>query len=313
MHVIGNFLVWLGDAVRGAGGAAWAVLLRLFSGIDVVVNPVLSPVVAALNPAARVVMDGVYTVLSPLPDWLELTVISAGLGVVMLVAFKHTSNQKAIAGAKDAIKANLLALKLFKDDLRVTLVSQGRVLKGVCRLQWHMVKPIAILAFPMLLVIGQMGVRYQWRALRPDESARISVKSAEGSGDREVTLDGGEAVVIEVEGVPGGGSVDWRVRAARAGTHTLRFQVGGQVVEKSLRVGDGSGAVSAERVAGHWFSQILHPGEPRLPGELGWTTIEVAYPRREGWYSGSDWWILSFFVVSMAAALVLAPALKVRF
>lgn len=314
MQTIGSFLVWLADMGRSAGGAALNVLLRIFSAIDSVLNPLLSPLVAALNPVFRVVADVIYAALSPLPPWVGLTLISAVLGVVMLIAFKYTSNQTAIAAAKDTIKANLLALKLFKDEMRVTFVSQWRVLKGVCRLQWHMFKPMLILAIPMLLVIGQMGVRYQWRALQPDEVARISVKLPDGTeGVGDVSLEAGDGLKVEVDGVPGGGSVDWRVRGGAPGEHTLRFHIGDQVIEKTLRVGDAFGPVSAERVTHNWFAQILHPLEARLPAALPVATIEIAYPLREGWYTGAGWWILSFFVVSMIAALIFAPLFKVRF
>jgi len=314
MHAIGNFLIWLGDALRVAGSAVLDVLLRVFSAIDTVLNPVLSPLIAALNPVFGVVADAVYFVLSPLPPWAGLTIISAVLGVVMLIAFKYTSNQQAIAAAKDTIKANLLALKLFKDEMRVTFVSQWRVLKGVCRLQWHMVKPILILAIPMLLIIGQMGVRYQWRALRPDEVTRISVKLADGTVSvPEVTLEAGAGVKVEVDGVPGAGAVDWRVRGGAEGSHTLQFHIGDTAVDKTVRVGGAFGPVSAERVGAHWFAQILHPRESRLSAALPVKSIEIVYPPREGWYTGSDWWILSFFVISMVAALVFAPLFKVRF
>ena len=314
MYTIGTFLIWLGDALRGAGGAVLDVLLRVFSMIDAVLNLVLSPVVAVLNPVFGCIADIVYGLLSPLPPWLGLTIISAVLGVVMLFAFKYTSNQKAIAAAKDTIKANLLALKLFKDEMRVTFVSQWRVLKGVCRLQWHMVKPMLILALPMLLIIGQMGVRYQWRALKPGEAARISVKFADGaSGAANVTLEPGDGVQVEVDGVPGGDSVDWRVRGAAPGAHALQFRIGDTAVEKTLRVGEAFGPVSAERVGAHWFAQVLHPRESRVSAALPVKSIEIVYPPRDGWYTGADWWILSFFVVSMLAALVCAPLFKVKF
>ena len=51
-----------------------------------------------------------------------------------MIIFKYTSNQKAIGRVRDHIKANMLALKLFKDDMSVTFKSQGRVFGGAFRL-----------------------------------------------------------------------------------------------------------------------------------------------------------------------------------
>ena len=51
-----------------------------------------------------------------LPGWLSNTIISAVVGVLLLIIFKYTSNQKAIGKVLDNIKANLLGMKLFKDN-----------------------------------------------------------------------------------------------------------------------------------------------------------------------------------------------------
>ena len=91
-----NAFWWLWDLLVTALGAVWAVF-------DTVLNPVLSPVLSVLNPICTVVGDGVYAVLSPLPIWLGLTLISAAAGALMLIAFGFLSNQTAIAQAKDDI------------------------------------------------------------------------------------------------------------------------------------------------------------------------------------------------------------------
>ena len=46
----------------------------------------------------------------------------------MLVAYKYTSNQRAVKRARDDISANLLTLKLFKDNTSAVLKAQGRLL-----------------------------------------------------------------------------------------------------------------------------------------------------------------------------------------
>ena len=66
--------------------------------------------------------------MAAVPAWLSLTVVSAVLGVVLLVLFKYTSNQAAIGRVRDRIKARLLAMKLFKDNIPVVLKSQVQVL-----------------------------------------------------------------------------------------------------------------------------------------------------------------------------------------
>ena len=71
--------------------------------------------------------------------------------------------------------------------------------------------------------------------------------------------------------------------------------------------------VSELRSSPSWTAQLFHPVERPLPGDSPVRSIEIGYPGRDSWLYGPDWWVLTFFVVSMAAAMILAPVFKVRF
>jgi hypothetical protein len=60
-------------------------------------------------------------------------------------------------------------------------------------------------------------------------------------------------------------------------------------------------------------NQLLYPAESVIPAEAGVRSIEIDYPGVESYIYGADWWILYFFVVSMVAALALAPVFKVKY
>lgn len=296
----------------GRHAAAW--LGTLFTIIEALLNPVLSPVLAFLNRICTVLGDAVYAVLAPLPVWLGLTLLSAVTGIGMLIAFRYTSNQAAIGRARDEITANLLALKLFKDEVRVVFRAQRRLLGALLRLQWHMLRPVLIMLLPMLLLLGQMGVRYQWRPLHPGEqtSIRLHLKSAAVTAEG-MTLEPSPGVAEAVGPVPGGGQWVWRIRGGAAGRHILRFNVSGTVVAKELDVGNGFQRVSAERPDRRWTTQILHPVELPLPAESPVRSIEITYGSVHSWVYGANWWLLYFFVVSMICALLFKPVFKVRF
>ncbi len=326
-----NALLWLWDAIG-------SLLGRLWSALDAILDPILSPVLAVLNPACTVVGDVVYAVLSPVPVWFGLTVLSLLAGVVMLVAFRYVSNQEAIGRAKDDIKANLLTLKLYKDDLRVMFHAQGRLLWAILRLQRYMLTPVLVMLLPMLLGLAQMGTRYQWRPLHSGERTLIRMKLDESLEFAEngrfaadmryaedttytpvadakpgVTLEGCAGLIVEVGPIPGGGEMVWRVRGGEPGRYQLRFHAGDDVIEKELVVGEGLRRVSATRVGSDWTTQLLHPAERRLPDRTGVESIEIVYPGVDSRVYGANWWVLSFFVISMAAALILKPVFRVRF
>jgi len=78
-------------------------------------------------------------------------------------------------------------------------------------------------------------------------------------------------------------------------------------------VGDDFERVSPIRTAAHWSTQLLYPAERRLPQDCGVAPVEIDYPPLDSIVYGSDWWMLTFFIISMAAALALKPVFKVRF
>ena len=102
--------------------------------------------------------------------------LSAVAGVGLLIIFKYTSNQSAIGRARDSIKANMLALKLFKDSILVTLQEQGRGFKGAMLLLVYAIRPLFVMIVPVCLVLGQMGLWYQFRPLLPNEEAIVTMK-----------------------------------------------------------------------------------------------------------------------------------------
>ena len=160
MDALNWLLINAGDAALAAWAALKSACAAVFGALDAVLNPVLSPVLGFLNPVFTVIGDGVYAVLAPLPVWLGLTLLSAICGVLMMVAFRYTSNQTAIGRARDKMTANLLALKLFKDDLGVAFRCQRRLFGALLYWQWLMLKPIFI-----LIVLLLPGVRTDGPAL----------------------------------------------------------------------------------------------------------------------------------------------------
>jgi hypothetical protein len=178
-----------------------------------------------------------------------------------------------------------------------------------------MLKPMLLLIVVLLPVFAQMGTRYQWRPLKVGEETVIRVELQEAATARQVeaTLAPSEGITDIVGPVPGGGALVWRISAAAPGAHTLQFKLGNETIEKRLTVGDGYAPVSAERTRYTWTTQVLHPQEPRLPSNSAVEAITIDYPDRDDWFTGSNWWILWFFVVSMIVALAMLPFFKVRF
>jgi hypothetical protein len=250
------------------------------------------------------------------PAWLSLSMISALLGVVLLVLFKYTSPQTAIGRVRDRIKANLLAMKLFKDSVPAVLKAQFRVFAAAFMLLVYSLPPVLVMIVPFSLVLGQLGVWYEAAPLAVDQQAVITMQLSETPGTSlpEVELLPSDAVRI-VAGpvrVPAKQKVYWRIMAVQPGLHDLQFKVGDEQIGKQISIGSGQMPVSAKRPSLNIEDVILYPAETPFSPSSPVQSIAIAYPDRTGPLTGSGNWVITFFVVSMLAALAVKPLVGVK-
>lgn len=251
-----------------------------------------------------------------LPGWLSATLVAAVTGVLMLVVFKYTSNQAAIKRSRDQIKANLLALSLFKDNLGVSLRCQLQLLLGAGRLVWHSLAPMAVLTIPMILMLGQLALWYQARPLSVGEESVVTVQLKPGVPGAlgSINLEPSDAATV-VTGpvrVPGKNMVCWNLMPKTSGQHVLNFTVNDVHFEKQLVVGGTFMPVSLKRPARNVNDVLLHPHESPFASDSIVQSIEVTYPDRDSFTSGTNKWVIYWFLVSMIAAFVAKPFLNVN-
>jgi hypothetical protein len=277
---------------------------------------ILAQLVAWLNAAANAIGRILLAPVALVPGWLSATIVAAVTGVLLLVVFKYTSNQRAIKRVRDDINAHLLALKLFKDTTSVSLRAQGRILRGALWLFILALVPMLVMALPVCLILGQLSLWYQARPLHAGENAVVTVKLNDNTDSSwpEVRLQPTGAVEVTTGPVRvlSKQEVCWDVQAVAPGQHRLEFQVGQENFGKALAIGDGFMRVSGLRPGWQWSDILLNPAEaPFGPGSPV-QSIEVDYPQRSSWTSGTDWWVVYWFAVSMIAALGFRRLLNVN-
>jgi len=254
--------------------------------------------------------------IAVLPGWLSNTIISAVTGVFLLVIFKYTSNQRAIGKIRDDIKAHMLALKLFKDSMSVTLHSEARVFKGALLLFVHAIPPMLLMIFPVSLLLAQMSLWYQFRPLLPGEVAVITVKLNDDVGERwpAMSIEPNPAIEVTVGPVRvfSKRQICWEIKALENGKHHITLNVNRHPIEKNLVIGDDFMRVSSTRPALNLAGILMNPAEKPFGPDSIIQSVTIDYPDRPSWASGTDWWLIYFFVASMLFALILRPFMKVR-
>jgi uncharacterized membrane protein (DUF106 family) len=274
-----------------------------------------------LNALANLLGRIALAPIAVLPGWLSATLVAVVTGVLLLFVFKHTSNQRAIKRARDDIKAHLLAIKLFKESVAVALRAQGRILWGALRLAVLAVVPMLVMAVPVCLLLGQLALWYQARPLRVGEEAVLTVKLS-GAADSDwpdVRLQPTDAVEVEIGPVrvESQRELCWNLKARENGYHRLVLEADDkpdekQLAEKQLAIGEGFMRVSPRRPAWDWTDELLNPWEQPFRADSPIQSIDIQYPDRKSWTSGTNHWVIYWFVASMVGALCFRRALNVQ-
>jgi len=271
---------------------------------------------AGINAIITRAFDLFFAPFAHASPWLGLAAVSLLSGIVLLVVFRYTSNQRAIRGTRDRIIAHLLEVVLYRDELGVVLRAQVGVIRDSLRYLAHALVPLACMALPVGTLLVQVDLRYGRRPLRLKERAVVAVKLRADRGSLDsVALLVPEGVELQTPGlrIPAAREVDWRIAATARGSYDLRVVAEGAAVTKRLVVGSGRACTSAERVRGGLAQQFLHPAEPPLPYRGVVESIRISYPASS--LSLFRWrihWIWPWLILSTAFGYALRGPLRVQ-
>ena len=252
--------------------------------------------------------------MSPLSIVIILSVV---VGLLMILLFGYTSDQKAIGIAKDQLKAHLLAVRLYRDQLQVVMGSYGKILRGTGRYLRLAFKPLLYVIIPITFLIVQLDRSLGLTAIqtntpflltaqvnKPDELDRISIDLPP-----EITASA-PPVHVAAEN-----EVVWRLVASKEGAYEVNIGVGGEKVVKTVRVSSQLARVSPERLRAHFWERVFSSGEPALPENGAVESIAVDYPERNiplGVAGYEMNWIWLFFILSMIAGFIFKELLGIQ-
>jgi uncharacterized membrane protein (DUF106 family) len=272
-----------------------------------------------VNAALRPVFDLALAPFSGLPPLVSLVIVSLVTAVFMLIVFKRTSNQAALAEVKRRIHAGLFEIRLFNDDLRAILRAQSEILRtNLTYLKLSLVPMVWILP-PLVLVIAQLQFHYGYQGLSPTEATLLQVDlkpQTVSPGVRpraRLELPPGIGAETGDVWIPAESQLAWRLAPEREGDYEVGVSIDGSpVVTKTVRVTDRTVRLSPIRVGPDFLSQLIYPAEPPLPAEGPIQAIHVDYPDREISVLGFGMhWLIPFFVLSIVFAFALRGWMKV--
>jgi len=268
-------------------------------------------------------MNRLLTGLFDLISWPLLGLGSMGIlvfvsllsALLALWIFGRYSNQEAIRTVRNRIRGNMLAVRLYRDNVPVVLGLQGSIIRDTLTYLKYSLVPLPILLIPFLLILIQLDLHLEVRPLRPGESAVVKAKFSTALGPHDqITLETPREVRVETPPVRIAAlkEVAWRIRAEEPTRAFLTIHWGDQTVQKEVVVGDDEGAVSALRT-GKMTEVLLNPGEPPIQRSTAIESIRVDYPRRD--FSVFGWdvhWVILFFVFCTVFGFALKGVLGVE-
>ena len=272
---------------------------------------------SVVNAALRPVFDLLLAPFAAWPPIVSLVLVSLLVSVLMLLVFKRTSDQAALAAVKRRIHAGLFEIRLFNDDLRAILRAQNEILRHNLTYLRLSLWPLVFLLPPLVLVIAQLQFHYGYEGLRPGQKAllQVDLQPGRGGGARpsaELDLPAGLRAETEAVWIKAESQVLWRLVAEREGDYEVGLDVAGARLTKTARVTPSAVRLSPVRVDRGFVSQLLYPAEPPLPSGSPVRAVRLSYPEREVSVLGYRMhWMIPFFALSIAFAFALRGLFKV--
>jgi uncharacterized membrane protein (DUF106 family) len=270
----------------------------------------------------NLISGGIFDVLlypfRGLSPWFGMVFVSLVTAFLMLWVFKLTSNQDGIRKAKNAIKAHLMELRLFQDNMRISLQAQGRILRANMRYIACNSRPMLVMIVPLLLMLAQLNLWFGAAPLKPGEETLVKLGLARGADPLalDVAIEPSPGLSVESPAVriPDEHEIAWRIKASGQGPASLTFRLAGRTIVKPVAMaGQPLSKVSTLSVGRSLWKELLYPGENPLPGELPLTSIEVLY--RSGGlplFGHSVNWLVAYFALSIVFGFAFKGVFKVE-
>jgi uncharacterized membrane protein (DUF106 family) len=246
-------------------------------------------------------------------------VVSLVIGLVMVVLFGYTSDQKAIGIAKDQLKAHLLAVRLYRDQIPVVMGSYGKILRGTGRYLKLAFKPLLYVIIPITLLMVQID-RYLGQTPIPAKApflltVHLAVHTTGSDALNDVALDLPAEITMTAPPVhiPAENDIVWRLSGARDGKYEVKIVAAGQSVTKTVSVGSDLPRISTIRLRGQFWERMFSSAEPPLPANSPIESIAINYPDRDIDVAGYGMnWIWLFFILSMVAGFIFKELLGIQ-
>jgi hypothetical protein len=283
-----------------------------------------------VNRAMTGLFDVVMTPFELLGVELALVLVSGLVGIVCLIIFKYISWQAGIKGVKNKIKGNMIAIRIYQDDLWIVFKSVTSVFLRNFQYLGLNFGPILPLLIPFVLVLSQFVVRYAYDPIEvvPEDQVEellsgqgtmlqveLKREHAHRASELAFVLPEGVRAITPIVRAPSDGLAFVEVVAVEPVQSEIQIELAGEVIaQKDFVAGDEpTRRMQPRRVSSFWASWLL-PAEDAFGADSPVATIEFKYPDRDFAYlpGGEIGIVLVFFVASILFGVLVLKPLKIQ-
>jgi uncharacterized membrane protein (DUF106 family) len=251
------------------------------------------------------IFDLLFIPFQNMDPWVGMVIISFLTGLLMLVIFRYTSNQAGIKKVKNKIKAHLLELRLYKDNLGLSMKAQGNILLANLRYISHSFKPLLVMIVPVVLILIQMNFWFGYESLQPGEQTLLKVKLVEGYNPLQtnLTLEPDPEITIETPPlrIEEYDEINWRISSQKSGIYHVNVIIAGTKIIKTIATDTKPlSKLSPIKRRKKFVDELFYPVESPIPKDLPVKSIEVHYPANSMNLLGFNiHWLIAYFALSI--------------
>lgn len=251
-------------------------------------------------------LDVILYPFSFIAEFWGIFFLSVLMSVLILYIYKWVSSPALVKRTKNQIKANILAIRIYKDLWRVILLSFGKSLYYTGKYFLLNFAPVLLIVPILFPVFVQMDIRYGLDSFKPGESITVKAAFLSSIDDKNIQLleDSHFKLKMNPVFIKALNEVNWKLEILKPGSTHLRIQDGEQIFEKELQIG-ASRLPHANRIMNESsWAHFIYPSEPLLPaGSL--RSISIHYPGKDITFAGITlnwlWWNLILVIVMVLA------------
>ncbi len=251
-----------------------------------------------------------------LPPFWGILFLSLVTSLFVLMVYRAISSPSRVKETKNQIKANILAIRLYRDFWQTIVSSFFKSLFYTGKYFVLNLFPLLVVLPLMFLLFVQMDIRYGMRPFRPGESITVkaSFTGAIGTAEAVIAPNAGYRTAMNPVYVDALHEVDWKLQALQKGKADIVITVDGVTFRKNLLIGGGLPALSNKKMAASSLEHFIYPVEKLLAPSTPLRSISIQYPARGISFLGFEThWLVWYLVLTMIIALALKNRFGVEF